>query len=365
MVIYVSPAEKNGGILQFSTTMLKETVKSREGKLFLPDSVEDKYYYDIADKVVLYQKVKTLNAFSSEVRDLAQMVLHEKPDCVVFLEDSLLMQQLNYLLVKKSIKTAVVVHDVVHHPYRNMNMRAILVDLLRRIGMRITVNQDTSILLLSDNSKKKFSLEYNKKRAKLLTMILGAHVPNIIDIKPKEIPQMDNYYLFFGRIDKYKGIGDLCQAYTALPDEIKEKHRLIIAGNGKFSEREETLIKNDSNIYVINRFIEDGEMTWLYGNAKAVVLPYIEASQSGVLPIAYYFSKPVIVSNQEGLLENIEEGETGYSYRTISELSQCLEKILYAEMENEICKYYDARFNWQNNICKILEEIECGKNTDL
>lgn len=357
MVIYVSPAEKNGGILQFSITMLKETVKSKEGKLFLPDSVEDKYYSDIADRVVIYQKTKTLNAFSKKVRDLAQMILHEKPDCVVFLEDSLLMQQLNYLLVKKSIKTAVFVHDVVHHLYRNMQIRAILVDMIRRIWMRKTVNQNTSILLLSNNSKKRFDLEYRKKRAKLLTMTLGAHVPNVIDQKPKELPPTDNYFLFFGRINKYKGIADLCQAYITLSNEIKEKHKLIIAGYGKLSEQEEALIEKDSNIYIINRFIEDEEMVWLYGNAKAVVLPYIEASQSGVLPIAYYFSKPVIVSNQDGLLENLDKGKTGYSYRTIDELSQCLESIISTEMGKEICNYYDARFNWQNNICKMLEEI--------
>jgi hypothetical protein len=38
-------------------------------------------------------------------------------------------------------------------------------------------------------------------------------------------------------------------------------------------------------------------MLYLIRNALTVVLPYIEASQSGVTPIAYHFGVPVITSN--------------------------------------------------------------------
>jgi len=41
-------------------------------------------------------------------------------------------------------------------------------------------------------------------------------------------------------------------------------------------------------------------------------LPYLEATQSGVLNIAYGFNKPVIVTDVGGLSEDVIEGETGF-----------------------------------------------------
>jgi len=43
-----------------------------------------------------------------------------------------------------------------------------------------------------------------------------------------------------------------------------------------------------------------------------VVLPYIEASQSGVIPVAYTFAKPVIATTVGGLPEMVDDGQTGY-----------------------------------------------------
>ena len=60
MVVYVSPAELNGGILQFSTSIARETRTLTECRLFLPNVVEECLYRDIADSVVPYVKVKTL-----------------------------------------------------------------------------------------------------------------------------------------------------------------------------------------------------------------------------------------------------------------------------------------------------------------
>ena len=49
-----------------------------------------------------------------------------------------------------------------------------------------------------------------------------------------------------------------------------------------------------------------------FERASVVVLPYIEASQSGIIPIAYSFKKPVIVTNVGSIPEVVENGITGY-----------------------------------------------------
>jgi glycosyltransferase involved in cell wall biosynthesis len=43
-----------------------------------------------------------------------------------------------------------------------------------------------------------------------------------------------------------------------------------------------------------------------------VVLPYIDASQSGIIPLAYSFKKPVVVTDVGSIPESVDDGVTGF-----------------------------------------------------
>lgn len=372
MVVYVSPAERNGGILQFSTSITRETVALTECRLFLPDAVDKSLYQDIADSVVPYVKVKTLRGDSQGILSVAKQIISFLPDIVIFVEDSILMQQLNRILNQHAVKTAMVVHDVQHHPYRKMGIRRVLVDVIRRQMMRNTTKHIDKIILLSANSEEAFRREYRAENT--VVFRLPAHVPNVLPQKPLEIENEEkNFLLFFGRIDKYKGIDTLCRAYSALTEEYKAETGLVIAGNGQLSEEESQLVQSESYITPIIRFISDEEMVWLFQKAVAVVLPYIEASQSGVLPIAYKFGKPVIISDLRGLTENVEEKKTGYIFRTVDELSELLFQVKQSDagtMELYIEKYFEENFSWEKNIKKLFSLIgvkvgRCSHSADI
>lgn len=360
MVVYVSPAELNGGILQFSTSIARETKALTDCRLFLPDVVEESLYRDIADCVVPYVKAKTLKGNSKEILCVAEQIMSLLPDVVIFTEDSILMQQLNKILNQNAVRTAMVVHDVQHHPYREMGARRILVDVLRRRMTRKTIKCTDKIILLSANSEEAFRKEYGAKNT--VVFRLPAHVPETVPQKPPEIGDEEkNFFLFFGRIDKYKGIDTLCRAYSALAEDLKAKTGLIIAGKGQLSEEESRLIQSECRITSIIRFITDSEMVWLFQNAVSVIMPYTEASQSGVLPIAYKFGKPVVVSNLRGLTENVIEEKTGYVFRSVEELSEILRRFNSADFsvsETAISEYYQKNFLWKNNL-EVLLKLLC------
>jgi glycosyltransferase involved in cell wall biosynthesis len=69
---------------------------------------------------------------------------------------------------------------------------------------------------------------------------------------------------------------------------------------------------NPERFTVINRYVPADEQAALFREAAVVVLPYLEASQSGVVPIACAFGKPVVVTDVGGLPEVVEDGVTGF-----------------------------------------------------
>ncbi|MGE5707949.1 MAG: glycosyltransferase family 4 protein [Bacteroidota bacterium] len=114
--------------------------------------------------------------------------------------------------------------------------------------------------------------------------------------------------LCFGRLVPYKGVDVLCKAERFLRGQFS--YEVVIAGEGDPSHFEHEIEPN-SNIRVINRFLSDPEVAQLFQRARLVVLPYLEASQSGVLAIAFAFSKPAIVTHVGGLPEAVGNGKAG------------------------------------------------------
>jgi glycosyltransferase involved in cell wall biosynthesis len=58
-------------------------------------------------------------------------------------------------------------------------------------------------------------------------------------------------------------------------------------------------------------FVGDDAAVELFRRCAVVALPYRDASQSALIPAAYYFRKPVVATSAGALPEYVEEGETG------------------------------------------------------
>lgn len=115
---------------------------------------------------------------------------------------------------------------------------------------------------------------------------------------------------FFGRILAYKGVDILLEAYALLRRRYGTGIELIVAGSGSL-EPYAPVLAGLEGVRVDNRWIAEEEIPRVLEAADLIVLPYREASQSGVVPTACGLGLPVVVTPVGGLVEQVEHGRTG------------------------------------------------------
>lgn len=131
------------------------------------------------------------------------------------------------------------------------------------------------------------------------------------DRSSKETQEEHNLVLFFGRIWEYKGLEYLIRAEPLISAQVPDV-RILIAGQGEDFSRYRQMMTHPERFIVHNEYIPEDHAAEYFRRASVVVLPYIEASQSGVIPMAYSAGKPVVATNVGGLPEMVDERQTGF-----------------------------------------------------
>lgn len=125
----------------------------------------------------------------------------------------------------------------------------------------------------------------------------------------------DSYILFFGFIRAYKGLDLLIKAFG--DERLRNRNlKLIVAGEFYEDDSPYRKLVNEkglvNDVLFFDHFIKDNEVPVFFCAADLVVQPYRSATQSGVTQIAYYFEKPMVVTDVGGLKEIVPDGVCGY-----------------------------------------------------
>jgi glycosyltransferase involved in cell wall biosynthesis len=135
--------------------------------------------------------------------------------------------------------------------------------------------------------------------------VLDRHARLAGDAATSEATPSGPRLLFFGRVMLYKGLAVL----LAAGDELIRHHpelRLVVAGTGDELDRLRAELARRPWVEVLDAYVPDSAVAGLFQAADIVVLPYIEASQSGVAALAAGFAKPVVASATGELGELVE-----------------------------------------------------------
>tara|TARA_R100000935_G_scaffold56146_1_gene87168 strand:- start:2293 stop:3486 length:1194 start_codon:yes stop_codon:yes gene_type:complete len=154
---------------------------------------------------------------------------------------------------------------------------------------------------------------------------------NFVDpalLTPNYPTQQKDYMLYFGRIEKLKGILTLVKA------AIKSGTHLLIAGTGSWSGALEALITNTPYVEYLG-FVSGAPLRKLVSEARAVVVPseWYENCPMTVIE-AKAVGTPVIGARIGGIPELIRDGIDGYLFESgdTSALAEIFETLKTADL---------------------------------
>ena len=128
------------------------------------------------------------------------------------------------------------------------------------------------------------------------------------------ISEKTKVVLFFGLIRKYKGLELLIKAFNETP---LKKNNIVLYIVGECYENPKKYTDLVNHLGISDRIIFDltfknfKEIALIFSASDIVAQTYHTATQSGVTPFAYFYQKPILVSNIKGLRTLIENDKTG------------------------------------------------------
>lgn len=114
--------------------------------------------------------------------------------------------------------------------------------------------------------------------------------------------------LFFGRVMAYKGLSHLLDAVETLRQQ-NVPIELGLAGSGDLGAERDRLEALGAEI--VNRWIDEREVTEILDQYDAMACPHVEASQSGVVAAAFGHRMPVVAMPTGGIAEQVVDSKTG------------------------------------------------------
>jgi glycosyltransferase involved in cell wall biosynthesis len=116
--------------------------------------------------------------------------------------------------------------------------------------------------------------------------------------------------LFFGRMEKYKGLHVLVDAIPLVQKQYPQA-TFVIAGRGPALLEQKETLRALPQVQVMDYYLSQEEVDTLYRHASINLVPYVEASQSGVIATGFAYGVPAVASNIGALSEVVVPGENG------------------------------------------------------
>lgn len=242
------------------------------------------------------------------------------------------------------IPFVLIVHDAQSHPGDRFPMQYLL--------QRRVIRHAKAVITFSNHVCKQL---IDQKQIASNRIICLWHPPFDYGISTSNRQPSDHIHLlYFGRLLPYKGLDLLEEALKLLHTDKAFKIRIIGSGpQNKILE----LLAAHKNVVVENRWVPDEEIASLIEWSDAILLPYREASQSGVAAIALAAAKYVLSTNVGGLVEQFQhEKQAILCDPTPEAIALGLADLLQRDLSNAVQK--DCAAEWSKMTNLMMQKIK-------
>ncbi|MGV0817250.1 glycosyltransferase family 4 protein [Martelella sp. AMO21009] len=180
---------------------------------------------------------------------------------------------------------------------------------------------------------------------------------NFVDLRavlPQRNRPRGDYLLYFGRIEKLKGVPTLLEAVAGTAIRLK------IAGIGSWSAELREKIRGMPNVEYLE-FVSGEPLKELVAQARAVVVPSEWYETFGLTALeAKAAGTPVIASRIGGLTEVVREGQDGFLFEpgNVGSLKNALKALQNADiaaMANAARQDAASRFSPESYLARLLD----------
>ncbi|AJJ70834.1 glycosyltransferase family 4 protein [Yersinia pseudotuberculosis] len=353
LIVYLG---RKGGGAHYTYELVNELSKKTNVSLLVSKQAENIKSYESLN--ISLNTINTFNGMFSFIlssfklpfikNKIKKIILDEKIDIVIstmthvwngFIFTPNFMMKIPYILT---------IHDAVPHSGEGN----FILNLLNNKDIK----NANAYIALTEHVKNQFINIYGDKKD-ICILPLGSfnfksgEIKSWCGVRPLRI-------LFFGRIHEYKGIDLLLDSMIILQE--KYDLELSIYGQGDLSDYVDK-IDVIKKINIENRWIGDSEVGDILQAHDVCVIPYKDASQSGVIPVAQSAGLPTIVNPVDGLIEQIEKDKTSLVTDRVDSVSLALsiEKIIKnPELVNKLSigslEYASGKLSWVPIVNKLI-----------
>jgi glycosyltransferase involved in cell wall biosynthesis len=254
----------------------------------------------------------------------------------------------------KSTKIIFLCHNVISHDSGSLS----------RFLTRLTLRLGDGFIVQS--AQDKLELESIRKNGSIIRVEHPSYHVSELEHNSREAARVKlglkgDVILFFGFIRPYKGLSVLLEAMATVLAE--RKCTLVIAGeiwgDQRVYTRQIAKLGIDEQVRLQGEYIPQQSIATYFLASDLVALPYLSATGSGVVKLAYSYHRPVVVSNVGSLPDSVIPGQTGYIVPS-NDASALANSILTylgeadrTTMEKAIAKHV-LQFGWD----QVVEAVE-------
>ncbi|KMP11585.1 hypothetical protein UR09_03025 [Candidatus Nitromaritima sp. SCGC AAA799-A02] len=355
-----------GGISHFTTSLYHSLSKTHDVKLISFSKLYPKILFPgksqldstpSSFKALAQVKINSLNPFTW-IKTIP-LIKRERPDIILFMWWNPILA-FSYFSIAKIFKlftcgrVLFYCHNVFPHEE----------NIVGRLFSRLALSVADQFLCQSTQDAKMVENLFPEKPGKKVFHPLYDIFPknNISQAEAREeLGVTSPVLLFFGHVRKYKGLETLLLSLPKILTEMK--CTLVIAGEFyEPREKYDRIISElalEDRVIIKNEYIDNEKVEIYFAASDVVVLPYISASQSGIIPLAYHFNIPVIATNVGGLQDMLDDRKTGYQVppndpeklaSSVLEFFRKRDSINYTNNINA----FKEKISWQS----LVDEIE-------